>query len=501
MSTPSRYRRPYQGNHSSHQTAMASSTHNSSPVEPIKAPRTYPPLTSNPLSENNPSDSFAISFDDRYHEMPNIRLKPKPTHEGQHSSTGPFGPNPVRNTAKVVAAHGNMQGPAITAKPPAQGVYPQYKGEYAKSAGHIMPQGPYGAPIEQSRNLNQKNCSYRSSDSNSMHNTPSYGYHVAVPSSHSAPDLYNSRNQTTRNHKTAIASHPTNSPMQNPPSPPDCSGITSNPNSIHQLLKATADRLPQAYQQSSYKPIAPVKLEQVTKKSSRYNMRPKTLEFMVTIELPTRTVEKKIDNNCTCSNIVQRLIREHRLEFNSEELILWECLNGIQRPVRVTEKLIDIISGVPGVFFKVTSDELKHDEHSLASLVPRRDMMRKIPEIPTTEIQFSVPGNSNLIKANETGDISGLLTWGAGYLQLSDAKLSVFQKGEDRLVCESHIELLDVYELTKGKGPLKYTVAVRNKLSGADIKPVMISTGSAKVLNVLRNSIYTARTRFLLLHK
>lgn len=216
-------------------------------------------------------------------------------------------------------------------------------------------------------------------------------------------------------------------------------------------------------------------------------MRP-VAEFRVPVMLPTRLVHKTVDNTSTAAAFAALLMKEHRLEFDSDGLIIWEVVGDFRRPVRDQERLHEVMKAWDSrdTHFSVSSDALRHDEYSLASLTPRRDMLRQLPTVTEEEVSFSVPGEQ------------GQLTWGVGSLSFVDGRLAVRQKYDGKLVCQYPADRSDVYELVRGKGPMKYTLAFKPRVGG---RFVAVSTNSAKLTSELRNAIYTARTRYLLVNK
>lgn len=265
-----------------------------------------------------------------------------------------------------------------------------------------------------------------------------------------------------------------------------------NSDNINKLLRATKGATKGAIPTSDA--TSPQKVPNIRNKTSRYNMT-SVSEFKAPIMLPNRLVYKTLDNTDTAASVLTRLISEHRLEFDSEALVLWEEIaSTFRRPVREQERIYEIVKRWPShapIQFTVTSDALRYDERSLASLAPRRDMLRQLPSILGAEVQFSVPSSEYE------------LTWGKGDISIVDKMLILRQSYDShKIVCRCSAENLDVYEIVdKSKArkcPLKYTLAFKQQIEGGII---VISTDSAKLTSELRNAIFTSRTRFLQLNK
>jgi len=298
--------------------------------------------------------------------------------------------------------------------------------------------------------------------------------------------------------------------------------------------------------------------------------KPPLPKYAVPIRLPTRQVAKSIDQTTTALSLAAQLVREHRLEFdfeNNEEgdddsLLIWECFDGTRRPLRSTELVLDVVrrwTGRTRYYLRTTSTSLRDDVDSLASLAPRRDMLRAPPTILGAEVNFSRPsvmynphanqqinrtaqspehtparrpslhqspaasppvgspkdndeGTSlarlpsklnpsdkllrvrRLQQDNDDVVLQSQLVWGFGSLDLVGGRVVLKQKPGDELVCSLEAAGSDVYEWPH-PGPKKYVVVL--KAQQPHSQAVYISTDSAKVYSLVRNAVYTARSRAL----
>lgn len=289
----------------------------------------------------------------------------------------------------------------------------------------------------------------------------------------------------------------------------------------------------------------------------------------VTIRLPSRRVTKQVLVSMTCAELGVLLVKEHRLEFDFElnregedDIILWECLDGTRRPLRATERIGLVVQtwGSHKGFLRTTSTTLRNDVDSLASLVPRRDMLKTLPTILAADVHFSRPSimynphlnqsvqgkygsqfsqfepqsppsspltsplTSPLLGRQKSG--SGLhrvpsklnpndrslrttkleadnddvslktqLVWGFGALNLENGRLVLKQKPGDELVCSLEAASSDIYEWPH-QAPKPYVLVLREQRRNS--RAVFVSTDSAKVFSVLRNAVFTARSKALL---
>lgn len=315
-------------------------------------------------------------------------------------------------------------------------------------------------------------------------------------------------------------------------------------------------------------PISPTKpAELVGRTPARRHQKPQIddSKCSVSIRLPSRRVSKHVSVSMTCAELSILLIKEHRLEFDfdlnrngSDDLILWECLDGTQRPLRATERIGPIVQrwGSHNGFLRTTSTTLRNDVDSLASLVPRRDMLKKLPSIVAAVVHFSRPsimydpllnqgvqsrhGNyspqspspsslacpltSHLISSQKSGaalccvpsklnpndrslrtakieadnddfSLQTQLVWGFGSLNLENGRLVLKQKPGDELVCSLETAGTDIYEWPH-QGPKAHVLVLRAQQRNS--RAVFVSTDSANVFSVLRNAVFTARTKALL---
>lgn len=309
-------------------------------------------------------------------------------------------------------------------------------------------------------------------------------------------------------------------------------------------------------QSSIDKLIAATRLEPASPLSSPHGAsRAAVSRYSVPIRLPTRQVSKEVDATVTVAALAEQLVREHRLEFefdhnmdDDDSILLWECFEGTRRPLRDTESVVSIVrrwAGRSKYYLRTTSTSLRDDVDSLASLVPRRDMLRTPPTIAAADVNFSRPSvmynplnqpgqeqrrpsqpEDDSGSSNSSGSLARMpsklnpsdkmlrvkrvqgdsedtalqtqLVWGFGSLDLMNGRVVLKQKPGDELVCSMETAGAEVYEWPY-QGPKKYVVVL--KTQQAHSQAVYISTDSAKVFSLLRNAVFTARSRALMYQK
>lgn len=337
-----------------------------------------------------------------------------------------------------------------------------------------------------------------------------------------------------------------------------------NQEAIEKLLQATRRSDPDIIEKSA-SPSAP-QTPTNNSTSKRYRVPLElTGKVSVTIKLPTRRVTKSVPRLQTSAEFAAQLVREHRLEFDfeeddNEELILWECIDGTRRPLRDYEHIAAVVQRWGNrtgnrCYLRTSSPQLRNDVDSLASLVPRRDMLRTPPILLGAEIHFSRPSimynphahhssNPNLLEGttrrgsaesvNSTNSPPGSdklkrvpsklnpsdeclsvsarqleaeqdeyalekqLVWGFGSADLAGNRIILKQKPGDELVSSNDTSDIDIYEWPLA-GPKKYNFVIRSQRNTN--QAVYISTDSAKAFSVIRNAVFTARSKALMANR
>lgn len=342
--------------------------------------------------------------------------------------------------------------------------------------------------------------------------------------------------------------------------------VGPNQDAIEKLLAATRRDNPGAvdYEASASRSVPQTPTHNNTTQRYRVPLE-LTGKVPVSIKLPTRRVTKSVPRLTTAAEFAAQLVHEHRLEFDfdeddNEELILWECIDGTRRPLRDYEYIAAVVQrwgNRPGnrCYLRTSSPGLRNDVDSLASLVPRRDMLRTPPTLLGTEIHFSRPSimynphanhssNPNLLdNANRRGSAESVNgsnsppgadklkrvpsklnpsdeylsrsgrqleaeqdecalekqhVWGFGSADLAGGRIVLKQKPGDELVSSNDTSDIDIYEWPL-PGPKKYNFVIRSQRNTN--QAVYISTDSAKAFSVIRNAVFTARSKALMANR
>lgn len=219
----------------------------------------------------------------------------------------------------------------------------------------------------------------------------------------------------------------------------------------------------------------------------------------VPVELPTQPVNVTLDLDATVANLLDHLLARHRHEMGgSNDIVIWEVASNVRRPVRLIEKvkaIMDTWRLDPGsrYCFETTLGDVRHDLHSLASLIPRRDMLKNPPELRNLIVHYSIPRARSMAPSE----------WSLCLLNVHTGAVSIAERSQtsSQLKYSKTLQIatVDIYELSKNIGPAKHTLALRSCLPrsyfiDASDSIVYISLDSDSDHSVLRNLVYTLRS-------
>lgn len=222
-------------------------------------------------------------------------------------------------------------------------------------------------------------------------------------------------------------------------------------------------------------------------------------KLTVPVDLPTQPVKIVLDLDATVANMMDKLLAQHRHEMGgSNDVIIWEVANQVRRPVRLIEKVKAVmdtwrLDSGSRYCFETSLGDVRYDAHSLASLIPRRDMLKSPPELRNLIVHFSVPRSRSMSPSE----------WSLCLLNLRNGTVSITQRSHTNSQLKYsrtlQISTIDIYELTKNVGPAKHTFALRSCLPrsyfiDSSDSIVFISLDSDPDYSVLRNVVYTLRS-------
>lgn len=222
-------------------------------------------------------------------------------------------------------------------------------------------------------------------------------------------------------------------------------------------------------------------------------------KLTVPVDLPTQPVKIVLDLDATAANLMDKLLAQHRHEMGgSNDVIIWEVVNQVRRPVRLIEKIKAVmdtwrLDSGSHYCFETSMGDLRHDVHSLASLIPRRDMLKNPPEVRNLFVQYSIPRS----RSTSPGE------WSLSLLNVQNGSISITQRSHTssqlKFSRTLQISTIDIYELARNVGPAKHTFALRSCLPrsyfiDASDSIVFISLESDSDYSVLRNLVYTLRS-------
>ncbi|CAN6653807.1 hypothetical protein TRVA0_026S02124 [Trichomonascus vanleenenianus] len=222
--------------------------------------------------------------------------------------------------------------------------------------------------------------------------------------------------------------------------------------------------------------------------------------LQIPVRLPTQTVIKELSDDQQISQILEQLVSDHRYELTYEETaaseyMLWEVCEEakVRRPLRGQEFLRYIRESWEAVsmnYIDVTPSSHRLDSGSIASLVPRRDIIN-LEDGPVYhgKIYYRRPG----------GD------WRKGWLDVTSGVLALRKREGARELRQINLSEFDIYESTSssgGPGKGLYWWCLRSQQSPDFFMEksdalIHMAVDSQTEYEILRNNFFSMRTQFV----